>query len=238
MGRAANLMELLRNTRELMVTWMPGRMGYSLRYNYWRKRLKHCGSNVKIDVGAYFQNPANISLHDGCWIDKYVMILAGPDNSERPRTRIDNPNFTAAPGEVSIGKRTHIAAYNYMLGIGGIQIGDDCGIAERVTHLSFTNHARDEANPGDRSFVTTPRAPHDQQFVIEGPIVLGNNVGVAVGAVLLPGITIGDDSAILVHALVKDSMPPNTFAGGHPYAKPIKERFYDAAAAAGATNEA
>ncbi len=227
MGRWQNLKDLYGSIKEGIVTWMPGRMGYSMRYRYWSKRLKHCGPNVKIDVGAYFQNPEYISLHEACWIDRFVMILAGPDKSDRPRTSIPNKDFDLEPGEVSIGKRTHIAAYNYMLGIGGIKIGDDCGIAERVTHLSFTNHARDEANPSDRSFVTTPRAPHDKQYLIEGPIVLGNNVGVAVGAVLLPGITLGDDCAILVHALVKDSMPPNTFAGGHPYAKPIKERFYE-----------
>ena len=67
------------------VSGLPGQLGLFLRRRYWANRLRSLGENVRIDPGVYIQNPKFVSIGDNTWIDRGVIILAGPDNSERPR---------------------------------------------------------------------------------------------------------------------------------------------------------
>ena len=48
------------------------------------------------------------------------------------------------------------------------------------------------------------------------PIVVGNNVVIGVGAVLLPGTVIGDDCVIGAGAIVTGSIPAGSVAAGNP----------------------
>ena len=54
-----------------------------------------------------------------------------------------------------------------------------------------------------------------------GPIVVGNNVYLGYGAMVLPGVTIGDNSVIGAHAVVSKDIPPNCVAVGVP-ARPVR----------------
>lgn len=58
----------------------------------------------------------------------------------------------------------------------------------------------------------------------KGDIVIGNDVWIGYGAVILSGVTIGDGAIIGTNALVTKDIPPYTIAGGIP-AKPIRKRF-------------
>lgn len=58
----------------------------------------------------------------------------------------------------------------------------------------------------------------------KGDIVIGNDVWIGYGAVILSGVTIGDGVIIGTNALVTKDVAPYTIAGGIP-AKPIRKRF-------------
>lgn len=58
----------------------------------------------------------------------------------------------------------------------------------------------------------------------KGDIVIGNDVWIGYGAVILSGVTIGDGAIIGTNALVTKDVAPYTIAGGIP-AKPIRKRF-------------
>ena len=58
----------------------------------------------------------------------------------------------------------------------------------------------------------------------KGDIVLGNDVWIGYGAVIMAGVTIGDGAIIGTRAVVTKDVPPYTVAGGIP-AKPIKKRY-------------
>ena len=58
----------------------------------------------------------------------------------------------------------------------------------------------------------------------KGDIIIGNDVWIGYGAVILSGVTIGDGAIIGTNALVTKDVPPYTIAGGIP-AKPLKKRF-------------
>ncbi len=47
---------------KMFISYLPGAIGFKLRYRFWKNRLKFLGKNVKIDVGVYFQNPQFISI--------------------------------------------------------------------------------------------------------------------------------------------------------------------------------
>ena len=58
----------------------------------------------------------------------------------------------------------------------------------------------------------------------KGDIVIGNDVWIGYEAVIMAGVTIGDDAIIGARAVVTKDVPPYTVAGGIP-AKPIKKRY-------------
>lgn len=224
MNKIKLLLEFPKDIWQLFVSYLPGVLGFKLRYRFWKKHLKFLGKNVKIDIGGYFQNPQFISIDDNCWIDRGVMILAGPDKSDRQRRLIANANFPLGKGMVHIGKRVHIAPYSIISGIGGIYISDECGIASGTKIFSFSNHFRSDEFPSDSGFCFAIFVEHSRQYMIEGPVFLDENVGVALNAMILPGVSIGKDSFVAINSVVTSSFGENSLIAGNP-AKRVKDRF-------------
>jgi len=54
------------------------------------------------------------------------------------------------------------------------------------------------------------------------PVTIGNSVWIGGGAIIYPGVTIGDGAVIAAGSIVTKSVPPNVVVGGNP-AKIIKE---------------
>ena len=100
---------------KMFISYLPGPIGFKLRYRFWKNHLKFLGKNVKIDVGVYFQNPQFISIDDNCWIDRNVAILAGLDNSNREKIIRKNDKYPGLSGEVFIGKNVHISSRVYLV---------------------------------------------------------------------------------------------------------------------------
>jgi acetyltransferase-like isoleucine patch superfamily enzyme len=199
-----------------LIAHLPGPAGRRLRYQYWTRHLGSLGRHVLIDEGVRLQNPAYIHLGDGCWIDKGAIILAGPDDSDRPRRLLANPHFTLPRGTVQIGRDVHVGPYTVLSGIAGLSIGDACGLAGGVRVYSFCNHYRSSEAPRDRSIAFSPMVEHCRQYMIEGPIAIGDNVGLAVGALVLPGVTLGRDSFVKAGSVVGTSFAENSLVGGDP----------------------
>ena len=54
------------------------------------------------------------------------------------------------------------------------------------------------------------------------PVVLGSNVWLGGFVIVLPGVTIGDDSVVAAGSVVTRDVPPGVLVGGVP-ARPIRE---------------
>lgn len=220
-----NSPELLRALEEMVITHLPGPQGYALRYEYWKKRLAHLGDSVLIDTGVYFQNPQFISIGDNCWIDKNVMILAGHDDSTREKiVRGDSDRVTR--GHVSLGKNIHIAPSCIISGIAaGVVISDDCTLSAHCKLYALSHHYRSGRNPGDMRITFGTRTALERQCLIEGPIFLGTNTGVALNSVILPGTTIAENSFVAINSVITHgSFEPNSLIAGNP-AKRIGPRY-------------
>ena len=107
-------------------------------------------------------------------------------------------------GTLEIGDRTTL---NYGTSISAhlhVQIGADCRIGPYTNIIDNNFH-----DILDRS-VTPPSRP----------VIIGKNVWIAGRAVIVPGVTIGDDAVIGVGAIVMESVPARTVVMGNP-ARPV-----------------
>ena len=191
-----------------LITYYPGTLGFILRRNFWKNRLKYLGKGVKIDIGTHFQNPGYITLDDKSWIDRNVIILAGPPYPGRITYEKNNPLFTLDRGEVYIGRQTHIAPNCVLSGIGGLYIGSNSGVASNSAIYSFSHHFR---NLDDRDdffqYSFTPLARPDQQSMILSPVYIGDYCAVGLNSIILPGACIKRGSWVASGSVIMGTYP-------------------------------
>ena len=111
------------------------------------------------------------------------------------------PFYTASGKEISIGQNVFINQNCTLYDLGGLTIGDDVMIGPNVSIIT-TGHPPD---PSQRRTTT-----------IGKPIVIERNVWIAAGAIIIGGVTIGENSVVAAGAVVTKDVPPNTFVGGNP----------------------
>lgn len=211
---------------QMVITFLPGPAGYALRYRFWRKRLRGLGEGTRIGTNVYFQNPDYIEIGENCWIDHNVIVMAGPDTSDREKIILTNKNFNGFPGIVKIGKNVHVGPYSIISGISaGVYISDDCGFSAGCSVYSFSHHYRSRRRPADHRVHFGPMVSFDRQSIIEGPVSLGKNTGVALGCVILPGVHIPENCFVAINSVVMPAkFKANSIISGNP-AKAIAMRF-------------
>lgn len=208
------------------ITDFPGKIGFMLRFQYWKKRLGFLGNHTRIDSGVYFQNPKYIWICENSWIDRGVIILAGIDLSNREKIIIPNRFYTGNPGQVLIGKNVHVGPGCIISGIhAGIQISDDCGLAAGCKLYSYSNHYRSSQRPYDSLVTFGPMGLSEYQCLVVGPISIGRNTGLALNVVVLPGTAIPEKCFVEINSVVHSGRyTENSILSGSP-ARKTKERF-------------
>ncbi len=221
--------------RQMLVTHWPGDFGNDLRYRYYKRRLRRLGKGAVIEAGVFIPNPALVSIGDNTLIDRNVTIIAGrPTAGGRKIHHKANPDFRGQAGEVIIGSDVHIAPYAYLLGHGGLSVGDRSCITAGAKLYSISNHYRNLDDATDlKLYAFSNMAPLEDQALIVGPIVVGVNAAVGLNSIVLPGCTIGDNSWVGVQSYVIENVPPNVIAMGSP-AKVVRQRPLPPAAEGGA----
>jgi galactoside O-acetyltransferase len=213
-----------------LVQWIigsfPDPLGTRLRYLYWKRRLRFLGKDVRFGVGVRIYSPEWVRIGDHCWIDDYVIIVAGPpaDNG-RFVCRKQNPHFEFQEGEVVIGERVHIAPFVQLQGHGGLFIGNCLTIAAGAKVYTLSHHYRDLTGSADPGTVWkfVGLVPAEEQALICAPVVIQDNAAVGLNSVVFPGSTIGHNSWLGAMSLLQGELPPGMIASGVP-ATIIKER--------------
>lgn len=109
---------------------------------------------------------------------------------------------------ISVGKNFYANFNNVFLDVCPIEIGDNCMFGPNV-QLYTAEHPLQAAkrNSGMESGKR---------------IIIGNNVWIGGGAIVLPGVTLGDNVVVAAGAVVTKSFPENCVIAGNP-ARIIKE---------------
>jgi len=121
-------------------------------------------------------------------------------------------NATGPNGFISIGENSHVDQFCVLYGQGGLTIGSDCAIAAGVIIYTQTNQ-----------YDYDVEAKIVDQPIVYNPVVIGSDVWIGAGAIILPGVTIGDHAVVGAGSLVRKDVPPWSIVGGVP-AKPIGSR--------------
>lgn len=117
------------------------------------------------------------------------------------------PPFNADCGRnIHLGEGVFINSGCKFQDQGGIFIGDRCLIGHNVVIATLNHHMDVERRGG----------------MVPKPVRLGSDVWVGSGAILLPGITVGDGAVVAAGAVVTKDVAPRTIVGGNP-ARLIKQ---------------
>ncbi len=115
---------------------------------------------------------------------------------------VEQPFFCTYGYNISVGDNFFINTDCKLLDAGKINIGDNVFIAPNVTIVT-EEHAM---NVEERI----------QGLEYAHPVNIGNNVWICTGAIILPGVTIGDNSVIGAGSVVTKDIEPNSLAVGNP----------------------
>jgi virginiamycin A acetyltransferase len=153
-----------------------------------------------------------ISFDDDLEIEPYIGIFAG---GHIPEIGAFSYSWSWLPPGIRIGRYCSIA--------GGLTIPVPRHPLDKVSTSSFVydghlnivlSHIRD----------TKPDYWHFSDNPQKTMPVIGNDVWIGEGCVLMPGITIGDGAVVAARSVVTRNVDPYTIVGGNP-ARPIRRRF-------------
>ncbi len=158
------------------------------------------GTNVQISEKASIYGANRIRIGSNVRIDDFVVISAGTDG-------------------ITIGNHVHIAVAACLIGSGLITLSDFVGVSSRAIIYSSNDDYSGAA-------LTGPTIPAEFTNVTHLPVHIGKHVVIGSGSVVLPGITIGEGSAIGALTLVNRDCDEFGIFGGNPIRR-LKERKRD-----------
>lgn len=145
----------------------------------------------------------NTNRHCECEVRQLISEITG--NRIPNTTEIRLPFYTDYGRNIRIGENCFINTGVTMVDLGGIKIEDDVFIAPGVMLISV-NHKR---------------GPEKRKELDLAPVVVKKNAWIGARAIILPGVTVGENAIVAAGAIVTKDVPANAEVAGVP-AKIIK----------------
>jgi acetyltransferase-like isoleucine patch superfamily enzyme len=106
-----------------------------------------------------------------------------------------------------------------------IVVGSFCSISPEVRVIGGGEHVTSRASSFPmNTFLFDPAKRTSPDAADTGPTVVGNDVWIGMGAIILSGVTIGDGAVVGAGAVVDTSVPPYAVVAGNP-ARLVRYRF-------------
>jgi acetyltransferase-like isoleucine patch superfamily enzyme len=134
------------------------------------------GKNVKIAKSCTIIGLENISLGSNIQLDEHVFIAANR-------------------GGLIIGNYVHVGGGSHLNCAGGVTLSDFCGLSQGVKIYSVSDDYSGFS-------LTNTTVPEQFKKLTIAPVTLERHVIVGSGSVVLPGVTIGEGSAVGALSLV------------------------------------
>jgi len=147
------------------------------------------------------------------WLTRYNAALAMP-TAERRKLLLER---FAAVGEGATIRPPFHCDYGFNISLGaGVFLNFNCVILDVV---AVTIGDKTQIGPGVQILTADhPRGIAEREAGLEfgRPIHIGRNVWIGGGAIILPGITVGDDAIIGAGSVVTRNVPPGATVVGNP----------------------
>jgi len=131
-------------------------------------------------------------------------------------SRIDDFCILSCSGGLTIGKYCHVACYTALFAAAGIILEDFAGLSGHCVVYSKSDDYSGET-------MSNPTVPEKYKAVKSGLVVLRKHVLVGHGVTIMPGVTIGEGTAIGAKSFVNKDCEPWSIYAGIP-AKRVGER--------------
>lgn len=162
-----------------------------------RKRFAHWGERARIEWPAKLISPELMHIDNDAYICEHAWLNAKDDRGDgKPTLRIGRGSY--------IGRFAHINAWQ------SVVIEDNVLLADRV----FISDA-------DHNYENVDIPVRLQGDLFKGPVRLKEGCWLGIGAVILPGVTIGRNAVVAANSVVTTSVLDYAVVGGIP-AKVIK----------------
>lgn len=148
--------------------------------------FRSLGENVIFEDGVKVFHPDRISIGNNVYVGHYA-ILKGYYR-----------------GEMTIGDHTWIGQGSFLHSAGTITIGAAVGIGPNVTILTSVH---------DEGTLDQPVLFGPLRF---GQVTVEDGCDIGVGAILLPGVRIGEGAIVGAGSVVTKEIPPFSVAAGNP----------------------
>lgn len=173
------------------------------RYPVLRSRCASVGKRLHMEQIPSISGAVKVYIGDDVRLSGSLNVAGG---------RIfDNPEFR-------IGNRTFIGSKCIFAVARLIEIGDDVLIASGCSVSDYSGHPLDP----DARAAGVQVAPGDVR-----PIRIGNKAWLGRGAIILPGVTIGEGAVVGAAAVVTKDVPPGHICVGNP-GRLLSRTVYDA----------
>lgn len=132
--------------------------------------------------------------------EEITELLSRILDKELQDVAVFTPLYINCGKHITIGKNVFINFDCIFLALGGIAIEDDVLIGPKVS-LITENH---------------PLNPEERKGLAAKPIRIKKKAWIGANAVILPGVTIGENAVVAAGAVVSKDVPDNTVVGGIP----------------------
>ena len=137
------------------------------------------------------------------WRNRVFQLFGGKSSADVSLARKCRLDF---PWKIEIGEFSHVGDYVLIRGGGGVHIGKNVCISEDTKILTSSH---DVASP---TF-----------DLVRRPVFINDSVWIAMSAIILPGVTIGEGAVVAAGAVVTKDVEPWTVVAGNP-AREIRKR--------------
>lgn len=124
-------------------------------------------------------------------------------------TRIDPFCVLTAAGRIKLGRHVHVSSHCSLVGGSGIEVGDFCALSHGARIFSVNDNTS-----GD--YMRGPTVPRSARSVVEAAVTIKRHAAVCAGAVVLPGLTIGEGAVLGALSLLREDVPEWQIWAGAP----------------------
>jgi len=161
-----------------------------------RPALGSCPDSVVIEDGALIFHPENVFFAADVYVGHYAILKGYYKNQLR------------------IGRGTWIGQGAFLHAAAGIEIGQQVGIGPKAMVLTSAHELPSAAAPPPAEIpIPIPILERPLRFA---PVRLLDGCDLGVGAIILPGVTVGAYAQVGAGAVVTADVPPRAIVAGNP----------------------